>query len=48
MLKILALQKLTFSGLSEVAAESSESVTCTGCSCASNVCKSEAAGTTFK
>lgn len=41
MLKILALQKLSYSGFTSVEAESSESVTCTGCSCASNVCKSE-------
>jgi hypothetical protein len=41
MLKILALQMLE-SNVSEMAEDSGTSVTCTGCSCASNVCTSAA------
>jgi hypothetical protein len=40
MSNVLALQKLEFSDAA-VEENSGESVTCTGCSCASNVCKSE-------
>jgi hypothetical protein len=44
MLRILALQKLASSGFSSAEADSTQSVTCGGCSCASNVCKSEVIG----
>jgi hypothetical protein len=46
MLKILALQKLASSGFSAADADSTQSVTCGGCSCASNVCQSEVVKTT--
>jgi hypothetical protein len=43
MLKILALQTLD-NAISEMSADSATSVTCTGCSCASNVCISHVLG----